>query len=130
MAFPIRVHREEGGDTVVRGFPNELGQVLINVLSNARDALAERKVAEGEVVIGFGGDEASAWINVRDNAGGIPEAALDKIFVPYFTTKEKGTGIGLYMSSIIMKNMGGSIEARNLEGGAEFRMILPRSALL
>ncbi len=127
MGFKIRVLREEGGEVRVGGYANELSQVLINILSNARDVLAEREIDGGEVVIGFGGDGAFAWIDIRDNAGGIPEENLDKIFTPYFTTKEKGTGIGLYMSQVIMKNMGGAIAVRNLEHGAEFRLMLPRS---
>jgi signal transduction histidine kinase len=62
---------------------------------------------------------------ITDNGGGIPESVMDKIFAPYFTTKEKGkgTGIGLYMSKVIIEeNMGGRLSVRNIEGGAEFRI--------
>ncbi|MEN6630580.1 MAG: ATP-binding protein, partial [Sulfuricella sp.] len=83
--------------------------------------------ANGKIDITMGQDEGMAWIVVRDNAGGIPPEALPKIFDPYFTTREKGTGIGLYMSRMIMEHMNGSIEARNVEGGAEFRLAMPKS---
>jgi len=63
---------------------------------------------------------------VGDNGGGIPEAIVDKIFDPYFSTKEGGSGIGLYMSrQIAEKSLGGRLEARNAEGGAEFTVLTP-----
>ena len=64
-------------------------------------------------------------MTVADNAGGVPENVMNKIFEPYFTTKEtdKGTGIGLFMSkNIIEKNMGGRLVVRNIGEGAEFRI--------
>lgn len=110
---------------VINGFPNEYSQVLLNILINARDALADRKIATPKVVISIGTENGKAVVTISDNAGGIPETIMDKIFEPYFTTKgsEKGTGIGLFMSkSIIEKNMNGHITARNIDNGAEFRI--------
>ena len=72
------------------------------------------------------GDKVIALI--RDNAGGIPEEIIGRVFDPYFTTKEegKGTGIGLYMAKMIIeRNMGGRITVRNTDEGAEFRLELP-----
>ena len=66
-----------------------------------------------------------AVVTITDNAGGIPELIIDKIFELYFTTRESrdGTGIGLYMSkNIIEKNMGGKLSAANVDGGAQFRI--------
>ena len=69
-----------------------------------------------------------ATISVIDNAGGIPNDILEKVFNPYFTTKEegKGTGIGLYMSkNIIETNMNGKLLVENIENGAKFVIIVP-----
>jgi signal transduction histidine kinase len=66
-------------------------------------------------------------VTISDDGGGMPEDIIDKIFEPYFTTKgeDKGTGIGLYMcKTIIEKNMGGSISAANVPGGARFEIVL------
>jgi len=116
------------GDAVIEahGYANEFSQVLLNALSNAKDAMLEREIASGKIEISLGQDEARTWVIVRDNAGGIPEDVLPKIFDPYFTTREKGTGIGLYMSRMIMSHMGGVIEARNSGDGAEFKLSLPK----
>lgn len=123
----IHVHDESAVDIQVSGFPNELSQALLNVLANAKEAILERKMDKKSIDIHFGQDEENAWISVQDHAGGVPEDILPNVFDPYFTTKEKGTGIGLYMTRIIMKNMGGAIEAHNLKDGAEFRLILPKA---
>lgn len=123
----ISVIIAEGGDILSHGFPNEFSQVLLNILTNAKDALLERRIADGSIEIRLDCDEHQAFVAIRDNAGGIPEDISHKIFDPYFSTKEKGTGIGLYMSKMIMENMGGNITAQNVEGGAEFTLALPKS---
>ncbi len=108
---------------VITGFQNEYSQVLLNILQNARDAFAKRQVAEPKVTIVIGKENGRSVVTIRDNAGGIPEEILDKIFDPYFTTKgpDQGTGVGLFMSrGIIEKNMGGRLTACNIGDGAEF----------
>jgi len=123
----IRVSVTMDEELPVEGHPNELAQVLLNILNNARDVLLERKVAEPRVTIHVGRADGRPSVTVADNGGGIPPGILDRLFDPYVTTKEegRGTGIGLYLSrTIIEKNMGGSLTARNTAEGAEFRIRL------
>ncbi len=121
----IIVERGESTDTMVFGYPNEYSQVLLNILINAKDALMERKVPQPRVKVSHGEENGMSVVTIADNAGGIPEEIIDKIFTPYFTTKgpQQGTGIGLFMSkTIIEKNMGGKLSVRNSAEGAEFRI--------
>jgi PAS domain S-box-containing protein len=121
----ITVECREEPDIIAEGYPSEYMQVLLNILNNAKDVLLERKVANPLISITIFRENRRAVVTIRDNAGGIPDHVLPKIFDPYFTTKEqgKGTGIGLYMSkTIIEKNIDGSLTARNVDGGVEFRI--------
>ena len=107
------------------GYPNELAQVLLNILNNAKDAFSGQTIDDPFVSIRIGTEKGRTFITLADNAGGIPEEIIDRIFEPYFTTKEQGagTGIGLYMSkNIVEKTMNGSLTVRNTPMGAEFRI--------
>jgi len=122
----IRVHLDSDNEVMAWGYPNEYSQVLLNILNNAKEALLANQTSDGVIHIRIARSGDQARVSVRDNAGGIPADILPKIFDPYFTTKEKGTGIGLYMSMMIIENnMDGKIEARNLEGGTEFTVSCP-----
>lgn len=124
----IRVEVESCPTDTVRGYPNEFAQVMLVILGNARDQLLEHGGSEPRIAIRTFPIDSMIVVSIRDNGGGIREDVLTKIFDPYFTTKEqgKGTGIGLYMSKMIIeKHMGGVLTARNLEEGAEFRIELP-----
>jgi len=116
-------------DIKVFGYENELKQVLINIVSNAKDAIVNNNIDEdGLIKIDIVSDEENLTINISDNAGGIPSTIKDKIFDPYFTTKFKsqGTGLGLYMSKIIIeKNMKGSLAVHNDNDGAVFKIQIP-----
>ncbi len=121
----IKIEVNTEHDPVINGFPNEFSQVLLNILINARDAFAERKISAPEVIINMTTENSRAVVTISDNAGGIPEEIINKIFDPYFTTKgpQHGSGVGLFMSKgIIEKNMGGRISVRNTANGAEFRI--------
>ena len=112
-------------DMTFEGFPNEYSQVLLNLLNNAKDALIERGVKQPKITIRLFRENNGAVLTIRDNGGGIPEDIMDKIFEPYFSTKQqdKGTGIGLYMSKMIIENKGnGKLTAKNTEDGAEFTL--------
>jgi C4-dicarboxylate-specific signal transduction histidine kinase len=128
MSSGITVALDAKQDVSVVGFPNEYAQVVLNILGNAKDAIMMRKVQNGRVEIAIGQDEVQAYVSIRDNGGGIAEDVLEKIFDPYFTTREKGTGIGLYMSKMIIENnMSGRIDVRNTHDGAEFIVATPLS---
>lgn len=108
---------------------NEFSQVLLNVLVNAKEALVANQPHERRIEIDLQQAGAMCRISIRDNAGGIPQNAMEKIFDPYFTTKPGGTGIGLHMSrTIIEKHMNGSIDFRNIGDGAEFTISIPLAA--
>lgn len=99
------------------GYETELIQVLINILNNSKDAL-ELSSDEKLILIDVTKENNKLIIKIRDNAGGIPESILDKIFEPYFTTKHQsqGTGIGLYMcQEIILKHMNGYFDISNTQ---------------
>ena len=121
----IKVTVNSAHDPVITGHPNEFSQAVLNILFNARDAFLDRNIETREIDIEILREGETAVVTIQDNAGGIPEAILDKIFDPYFTTRgpEQGTGIGLYMSKMIIeKNIPGKLSARNRERGAEFRI--------
>jgi len=110
-------------DTQVFGYKNEYSQVILNVLSNAKDILLERKVENPNINIEIKQGENFAIVKIKDNAGGVKANIIEKIFDPYFTTRHKtqGTGIGLYMSkNIIERNMNGFINVKNVDKGALF----------
>jgi PAS domain S-box-containing protein len=121
----IDVECREEPDVTVTGYPSEYLQALLNILNNAKDVLLERRVARPLISISIFRDSGRSVVTIQDNGGGIREDVLPRIFDPYFTTKEqgRGTGIGLYMSkAIIEKNINGRLTARNVDGGAEFRI--------
>jgi signal transduction histidine kinase len=112
---------------VVNGYPNDYSQAIINIIFNARDACVERKVRDPKIYIEISTDGKLSAVTITDNAGGIPEDILDKIFDPYFSTKgpNGGTGIGLYMSKVLIeKHMGGSLSVKNTDGGAQFLILV------
>ncbi|MGD9787952.1 MAG: ATP-binding protein [Sulfuricellaceae bacterium] len=117
---------EDAKEVNAYGYPNEYAQVLVNILNNAKDAIVARKVAGGTIHVRIGREDGKAVMTIRDNGGGIPEDVLPKLGGPYVTTKEGGTGIGLYMSKqIIETNMGGQLTLRNVEGGTECAIVCP-----
>ena len=122
----IGLEIEAAGDLRLHGVANEYSQVLLNLLANARQAIMAAGVAHGKVTLDLGSRDGLTCLTVRDNGGGIPPAVFEKLFERYFTTRVEGTGLGLYMSrQIVEQSFGGRLEARNVDGGAEFAVLTP-----
>jgi len=105
------------------GHASEFQQVILNIVNNAKDALVEEEIVNGVIKVDIKSDKEYGYIIISDNAGGIESSVYERIFEPYFTTKEqgKGTGLGLYMSKMIIEdNMQGELSAKNNKDGAEF----------
>lgn len=124
----IALERDYRCDLKVHTYSRELLQIFINLIKNAKEALIEKRADNRRIEIIIETDEEMVFTRICDNAGGIEEAILPKIFNPYFTTKEEssGTGLGLYMSrTIAEKHLQGNIEAANIPEGACFTLSLP-----
>jgi len=107
-------------DIEINSYRNELIQVLLNIFNNSKDAIVEKGIVNPKVTISTIQSEDKISIMIQDNAGGVDSEILERIFEPYFTTKfqSQGTGIGLYMSKMIIeKSMKGSLISKNFEGG-------------
>ncbi len=110
-------------DFSVNGYSSEFQQVVLNIINNAKDAMIENEMEEGKIQIHLLESEGKGQVRIKDNAGGIPQEVIKRIFEPYYTTKEqgKGTGLGLYMSKMIIEdNMKGLLRVENVEDGAMF----------
>jgi signal transduction histidine kinase len=134
LAFTLLEPKLRGRTSLVRAYadvppvmaqPTLLGQVLVNLLTNAADAVEGRPESRIALRVRKQGDEA--WIEVEDDGPGIPEEHVEKIFEPFFSTKgDQGNGLGLWISSEIARMHGGSLTVhKGVAGGALFRLTLP-----
>lgn len=115
-------------DSDIKGGINKFKQVLVNIINNAQEAIIFNNSEDKAINIHVTQNESNAIISITDTGGGISENVIDKIFDPYFTTKNKtqGTGLGLYMSKHIIENsMFGSLSAKNIEKGVKFIITVP-----
>jgi C4-dicarboxylate-specific signal transduction histidine kinase len=106
----------------------ELSQVIINILNNSKDALISKNITDKHIKIALNIDKKKAIIAIEDNAGGIDEEILGKIYEPYFTTKHQsnGTGLGLHIShKIVRDSFNGLLHAKNTNDGVKFLIELP-----
>ncbi len=117
---------------VLCSFENEFKQAVLNIISNAKDAIFQEKEKNKDFkgiiyLLGKKRDE-NYEITISNNGGEIKERVMERMFEPYFTTKfeKQGTGIGLYMTKMIIENsMAGFIEVKNIKDGVEFKIVLP-----
>src|SRR6185436_10031355 len=115
--------------------PEQLRQVLMNLLRNAAQAMKGRGKVAVVARVRFGrgtrsgtqvSDEPFVEVTVADNGPGMSQKVLENLFMPFFTTKEKGTGLGLAITQRIVQGAGGRIDVRSYEGkGSTFAVILP-----
>jgi C4-dicarboxylate-specific signal transduction histidine kinase len=110
----------------VMGHTIQMEQVVLNLLTNARDAMAQR-LGESKITLRVFADAHGVYITSQDTGGGIAEDVLPRIFEPFYTTKEmgKGTGLGLSVGYGIVRDMNGTITAQNINDGARFTITLP-----
>ncbi|GAB2614442.1 sensor histidine kinase [Novilysobacter erysipheiresistens] len=124
LKYKVRVEKHYSPLPLVECHPSEINQVLMNLLINAGQAIAER----GTIVLATGAEEGEAWINISDSGCGIPEESLQRIFDPFYTTKPigRGTGLGLAICYRIIAKHHGRIEVSSrLGAGTTFRVVLP-----
>ncbi|MDA7818425.1 ATP-binding protein [Sulfurimonas sp.] len=117
-------------DKEVEVFPNEITQVMLNIIKNADDNFVENKTEDARVHIKLFSHDTNMEVHICDNGGGIDESALDKIFLQDYTTKDEatGTGIGLYMSKrIIEEHHNGKLYTKNIDDGICFIIELPQN---
>ncbi len=116
-------------DFKIKSYKKVIGHILLNLISNARDALDASNIENKKIIITAKEDEDGIEIIVYDNAGPILDDIKDRVFEPYFTTKEqgKGTGLGLYMSKKLSEEkLKGELYFRNKKDGVEFILKLRR----
>ncbi len=124
----VQLTQELNSKNSIETYSRELMQVFINIIKNAKEIIVERKIIEKKIEIIINDKQDGIEIKICDNGGGIPNNIIDKIFNPYFSTKDEGsgTGLGLYMSkTIIEKHLNGTISVYNTKEGACFKIELP-----
>lgn len=112
----ITVYTDIENDIQLYQHENAFTQVILNLIKNTYDAILEQNINNGVCEIGLNVKGTTAFISIKDNAGGVKSENINNIFEPYFTTKHKsvGTGIGLYMTKqIIERQMYGTISVSN-----------------
>lgn len=116
-------------NSTIVGFKNEYSQVIINLLANAKDELVNRDIKEPKIILRIAEVDNNSVVEVEDNAGGIQIEPMQKVFEPFYTKdKINGTGMGLFMSKLIVENnMNGRLLVKNGEKGAKFIIVVPKS---
>ena len=113
-------------ETTLLTYENEYIQVILNILSNAKEALLHKNIATPKITITIETNQNNkSVLMIEDNAGGIKNEHINKIFDPYFSTKKTNSGIGLYMSKVILdSHLEGSIEVHNHKNGVQFKITI------
>ncbi len=123
----VEIEVESFGRELTHIYKNEFIQVMLNLIKNAKDILIDKKIQNPKIIITTKCEGQKLVVDVCDNGGGVHEDIIDKIFEPYFSTKDEqsGTGLGLYMSKMIIEeHLEGKLNVYNSDGGACFKIIL------
>lgn len=121
----IKIDVAEDTNLIVYGYENEFMQAILNIVNNAKDALLNNSEKNRNIIIDIHNKNEYLIVDIIDNGPGISQETVDKIFVQYFSTKEQGHGIGLYMTKLIIEDkMGGKIKFKPREDGSCFRIKL------
>lgn len=125
----IDIQQHQQDDIMIKGFENEFKHLILNLINNAKDAFNDNNIKKRIIAIGCNETEEHIYLQVVDNAGGVPENIIADIFNPNVTTKEEkdGTGIGLYMSSQIAQKHHGKLSVQNTKDGARFTLALRKT---
>ncbi|AXH10255.1 ATP-binding protein [Malaciobacter halophilus] len=126
----IKIEIDIDDSLQINTYLNEFEQVVLNILSNAKDVLISNKIQNPKIKIFAKEKKNEISLFIQDNGKGVSVTPIEKIFEPYFTTKgdSDGTGIGLYMSkTIIEKNIKGVLKVENVKEGARFEIVIPKS---
>jgi len=117
---------------IYNGKKTELSQVLLNIITNSKDALVINNIKNGQINIEVKDTNENIFIIICDNAGGVSESILSKLCDPYFTTKENkdGSGIGLYMSNMILQHLSGSMKIENDKDGLKTTLTIPKEEII
>ena len=121
----VEIELKKEGRELTHIYKNEFIQVVLNLIKNAKDVLVQNKIQNPIISISSTAVDEKLIVEVKDNGGGVDEKIIDEIFKPYFTTKDKnsGTGLGLYMSKMIIEeHLGGNLSVENKDGGACFKI--------
>jgi signal transduction histidine kinase len=122
----VEIRVEVSDDALLHADRSEYSQVLLSLLSNARQAILAARHLRGLITVSFGTRGTWACLSVRDDGPGVPNALLERIFEPYFSTWVGSAGLGLYTArQLVERGMGGRIELHNVEGGAELLVLTP-----
>ncbi|OUR73767.1 hypothetical protein A9Q76_02085 [Arcobacter sp. 31_11_sub10_T18] len=124
--FSIKIEVNSDKNHLLLNYKGELTHVIFNLLNNSKDAFSKKQVKNPKITINIKKVNSNILIFIEDNAGGVDENIVKEIFQPYFTTKENGLGIGLYMSrKIIEESIFGNLSFKNKDEGAEFCIAVP-----
>jgi len=126
----VKVERAFDGEGRLRGDPEKLRRVALNLIGNALDALEHGATRAPALELATGENLAATevWVRIRDNGPGMEHDALSKIFRPFYTSKPDGTGLGLAITKKLVEAHGGTIEAQSVPGaGTEFVLTLPKA---